>query len=298
MRLTAGLPLAAAAALALALWASGDIQAMGWWVVRQQHALQSALGDRVQALRAGDATAFWSFIALCAGYGFLHALGPGHGKALVAGAAVGTRVPAGRMGAIAVAGSLGQAAVAIALVYGAFAIFEATARGTVDAADRWIVPAGNVVVALVGGWILWRGLRGLVRTRRPHGQDHHHHDAGCGHAHGPDPAAVARAEGPAATLALVGAIAARPCTGALVVLVIAWRMGLAWAGVAGVVAMGLGTAAFTVLVAVMAVGSRDAAFLAAGDGRAARLLGPGLQILAGGLILGIGGALALAGLRA
>ena len=67
-------------------------------------------------------------------------------------------------------------------------------------------------------------------------------------------------------------------------------------GAAAVVAMGLGTAVFTLIVATLAVAGRDAAFLAAGDGRAARLLGPGLQIAVGGLILGIGGTLALAAL--
>ena len=67
-------------------------------------------------------------------------------------------------------------------------------------------------------------------------------------------------------------------------------------GAAAVVAMGLGTAVFTLIVATLAVAGRDAAFLAAGDGRAARLLGPGLQIAVGGLIFGIGGTLALAAL--
>jgi ABC-type nickel/cobalt efflux system permease component RcnA len=298
MRLTAGLLLALAAAAALALWASGGFQIIGWWVVQQQHAVQSALAGRLQALRAGEPAALWSLVALSAAYRFLHALGPGHGKALVAGAAMGTGATARRMALIAFAGSLGQAAVAIALVYGALAIFEATARGTVAVADRWIAPAGNLAVALIGAWILWRGLRALGAARSGAHAHDHDHGPSCGHAHGPDPAEVARATDPAATLALIAAMAARPCTGALVVLVLAWRLGLAGAGIAAVVAMGLGTAAFTVLVAVMAVASRDEAFVAAGDGRAARLLAPGLQILAGVMILGIGAVLAMAGLAA
>jgi ABC-type nickel/cobalt efflux system permease component RcnA len=65
-------------------------------------------------------------------------------------------------------------------------------------------------------------------------------------------------------------------------------MDLAGAGALAVLAMGLGTAAFTILVALLAVGSRDAAFLTAGDGRAARMLAPTLQIGAGTLILAVG----------
>jgi ABC-type nickel/cobalt efflux system permease component RcnA len=297
MRLTAALLLGLALLAGLVLWSSGALQLVAWWAAEQQRAVQGALAGRVQALRAGEGAAFWSLVALAAGYGFLHALGPGHGKALVAGAAAGTRVSATRMALVAIAGSLAQAVVAIAIVYGAFAIFEATARGTVETAERWVPRIGNLAVALVGAWMLWRGLAALRALGGPHGHDHRHH-AGCGHAHGPDPDAVARAESPAAALALVAAMAVRPCTGALVVLVLAWRMGLAGAGVAAVIAMGLGTAAFTVLVALAAVGSRDAAYLAAGEGRTARLMGPGLQIIAGGLILGIGGVLALATLTA
>lgn len=297
MRLTAGILLGLAGLAALGLWAAGGFEALGWWALRQQQAAQAMLAARIQALRAGDPAAFWSLVGLCAGYGFLHALGPGHGKALIAGAAVGTRATARRMALIAVAGSLAQATVAIAIVYGALALFAATARGTVEGTEHWATLLGNLAVALVGAWLLARGLRALRprgRARRVAGHAH----CGCGHAHGPTPEEAARATTLRATLGLVAAMAARPCTGALVVLVLAWRFGLPGAGIAAVVAMGLGTAAFTGLVALAAVSGRDAAFLAAGEGGRARLLGPGLQIAAGTLILGIGGTLALAALRA
>jgi nickel/cobalt exporter len=291
MRLTAALLVAAAALGALLVWQSGAHHALFWWAAQAQHRVQDTLAAQVQALRAGEAGALVTLLGLCAAYGFLHALGPGHGKLVVSGAAVGSRATARRMGAVAVAGSLAQAGVAIVLAYGGLALFEATARGTVEAAERWIVPAGNLAVAGIGGWLVWRGLRALAAARRPaHGHDH-----GCGHRHGPTATEVERASGTGATLALVGAMAARPCTGALFLLVIAWRFDLAAAGAAGVVAMGLGTAAFTLLVAVLAVAGRDTALFAAGGGRAGRLLAPGLQVAAGGVILGAAGALAFAG---
>lgn len=297
MRLTAAVLLAAAGAAALALWLSGGHHLLFWWAARWQHALQDALAGRVQDIRAGHSAAFWSLLGLSAGYGFLHAVGPGHGKLLISGAAIGSRATAFRMGLVAVAGSLAQAAVAIGLVYGAMALLELTARSTAEAADRWITPAGNLAVALVGGLLLVRGLRALRPARAGRGaaaQGHAAHH--CGHHHGPTAAEAAAADSPGTMLALIAAMAIRPCTGALFVLVLAWRMDLAGAGAAAVVAMGLGTAVFTLIVATLAVAGRDAAFLAAGDGRAARLLGPGLQIAVGGLILGIGGTLALAAL--
>lgn len=84
---------------------------------------------------------------------------------------------------------------------------------------------------------------------------------------------------------LVAGMAARPCTGALVVLILAWKLQVASAGAAGVLAMGLGTAAFTALVAFLAVRGRDTALIAVGDSAAARFALPLIQILAGGAIL-------------
>jgi nickel/cobalt exporter len=103
-----------------------------------------------------------------------------------------------------------------------------------------------------------------------------------------------RARGLGDTLALIGGMAARPCTGAIFVLVIAWRMDLAGAGAAAVLAMGLGTGAVTLAVALLAVTGREAAMISAGDGRAVRILMPSLEIAGGGLILAVS-ALLLAG---
>ena len=291
MRLTAAIPLALLALACLAIWATGGFASLAWWAAGQQRALQGALAGEIAALRAGDSAALWGLMGLCAAYGFLHALGPGHGKALIAGAAVGTRATARRMASIALLGSLAQAAVAIGLVYGGLALLGVTARGLTDGAERWIPLLGNLAIALVGAWLLLRGLRGVrgadaAALPHAHAQDHAH-GPGCGHNHGPSAEQAARATSLGETLALVAGMAARPCAGALFVLVIAWRTDLAWAGAGAVVAMGLGTAAFTALVAWVAVAGREAAFLSAGGD--AGLLPAALQILAGGAILTLAG---------
>jgi ABC-type nickel/cobalt efflux system permease component RcnA len=292
MRLRVGLVLLALALAALgALWATGGLAVLGWRVAALQRELQALLADEIRALRSGEPGALAGLLAACAAYGFLHAAGPGHGKALVAGAALGLRATARRMALIALAGSLGQALVAIALVYGAFALFDATARALTEDGERWFAAAGNLAIVLVGTWLVARGLAALPRAAAAHAG---HHDDGCGHAHGPDPEAVARAVGPGATLGLVAAIAARPCTGAIFVLAIAWRLGAPAAGALAVVAMGLGTAAFTAIVAWFATSGREAALAGAGSGGVARLVGPGLQIAAGVLVAALGG-LALLG---
>lgn len=285
--MTAALLVAALCLAAAALWGTGAFHRIGWWAMTQQHALQSALAGRIQDLRAGEPAALSGLIVLCAGYGFVHALGPGHGKVLITGAAAGSRASALRMAVIATLGSLAQAVLAIGLVYGALGLFRASARGAIAVTDAWLQPLGNLIIAGIGGWLLWRGLMALRHAAR----DGAGGSGSCGHAHGPDAERAARATSAGAALALIAGMAARPCTGALFVLVIAWRMDLQTAGIAAVLAMGLGTAAFTVLMALLAVTSRDAALFSAGPGRAARLLGPGLQVAAGCAILAVSGAM-------
>ncbi len=300
MRLIAGIGVVLALAALVLLHQAGALDRVAWWAAEHQRALQTRLAAQVTALRDGAPGALWTLMAVCAAYGFAHAAGPGHGKVLIGGAALGTRATAHRMGGIAVLGSLAQALVAIAIVYGGFALFEATARGAVSAAEDWIDPIGNGLIACIGLWLIWRGLRRVAgpaaSPAATDGHDHHHagHEP-CGHDHGPDAAAVARARGLGDTLALIAGMAARPCTGALFVLVIAWRMDLVAAGAAAVLAMGLGTATVTLAVALLAVMGREAALISAGTGRGARVVMPVLQIAGGGLIVAVSAALLFAG---
>jgi ABC-type nickel/cobalt efflux system permease component RcnA len=57
----------------------------------------------------------------------------------------------------------------------------------------------------------------------------------------------------------VVAVGARPCSGAILVLVFALAQGLFWAGVAATFIMGLGTAITVAAIAVFAASARDLA---------------------------------------
>ncbi len=94
---------------------------------------------------------------------------------------------------------------------------------------------------------------------------HHHHDDGhvhdehCGHSHGPEPAELAGPKGWQRGLTAVIAVGARPCSGAIIVLVFALAQGLFWAGVAATFIMGLGTAITVAAIATFAVAARGVA---------------------------------------
>lgn len=271
-------------AAALAIYLSLDLSRVGAWAVDHQRGFQTQMAAAVRALQAGDPGAYAALLAGAGAYGFVHALGPGHGKYLIGGVGLGTSVSAGRLLTLALASSLAQALWAIALVYGGFALFELSARRMTSWAESLLAPLSYFAIASVGLVLVWRGIRALPRRRAT---DHAHH-AACGcHAHGPAPEAVARLGSLREALVLIGSIAIRPCTGAIFLLIIAWQMEIRVAGAIAVIVMGLGTAGLTSLVALSTVGARRVAFAAAGGLGPVTLALPALQIFAGALIFWI-----------
>lgn len=307
MRLIPVVLLALALAALVAVAADGSAgQSLFRWAGDRQHEVQDAMAAAIRAIKAGDPRAVVSLCLLSGAYGFVHAMGPGHGKVLLGGAALAGGVAPGRMLAVGLVAGLAQAMTAILLV--AVGV-KALALSSADAsalAEGWLATASRWAIAAIGALLVWRALRVLLRSRAPepgrgHGDDHdqghdhghghphghshgyrtnheHGHAAhdpstgaacGCGHSHGPTAEQVAALSSPRDLVLMIASIAIRPCTGALFLMVVAWRFGIPLAGAAAVIAMGLGTALFN--------------SLAIGGGIAARrLLSAGGAVLSGG----------------
>ncbi len=130
----------------------------------------------------------------------------------------------------------------------------------------------------------------------------HVHTAGCDCGHMPDPALLSdpRFDWRAAVIAIVTA-GARPCSGAILVLVFAMAQGILSAGIMATFAMSLGTAITTGALATLAVLAKDTAQRVAGAGSPrAALIGRALELAAALAVLVLGMALlgaALAGVH-
>ena len=269
-------------ALAAFVWLDGPRIVAAEAAAAQREA-QNAMAGALRALKAGEPAALATLIALAFGYGVAHAAGPGHGKLVVGAYGIAGRVRPARLAGVALAASLAQATVAVVLVYAGVLVFDLTRAQLGAMADRWMMQASALAIGAIGLWLALRGLRRLWQARSRAGHDDGHvHGPGCGHAHGPDPAAVARAASPRELAAVIAAVAIRPCTGALFLLVLTWRMGIDAAGIAGAYAMGLGTAVVTVAAALAAATLREGALVALdrGEGALARLL-PLAELAAG-----------------
>ncbi|WP_411839344.1 nickel/cobalt transporter [Paracoccus sp. ME4] len=282
------------AAALLALWWGGGLAGIERWAADQQRATQNAMAGALRALRAGQPGAVASLMALCFAYGVAHAAGPGHGKIIIGSYGFGAQVPLARLAGLSIASSLAQAVTAVLLVWGGITVLDLGRETLTDLSETAMVQFSTALVAMVGLWLAWRGLTMLrAQAAAPGHHHHHHHDhaCGCGHAHGPTPEQLAQTRSLRDGLLVVAGVAMRPCTGALFLLILTWRMGIFPMGILGALAMGLGTAVVTVAVAGLAVWARRGSFaLMPQSGpfaRAGRWLPGSLQLGAGLLIAAI-----------
>lgn len=277
-------------------WVIGGFDQLGQWAATQQRGFQNTIAGALRSARAGEVGAVTALLSACFAYGVVHAAGPGHGKVLIGGYGFARKVPMLRLSMIALAASLAQAVTAIVMVYAGVLLLNLGRAALVDVTEAVMAPISYGAIALIGAWLLWRGLRKLIVRKQVHDHAHQGDDAvcsTCGHAHGPSLDQVEKVGTLREALVLIAGIAVRPCTGALFVLIITWNMGLMGVGISGAFAMALGTALITILVGLTA-GSLRGGLLAglASSTQMARGIAV-VEVLAGGVVVFIASGLLL-----
>jgi ABC-type nickel/cobalt efflux system permease component RcnA len=107
----------------------------------------------------------------------------------------------------------------------------------------------------------------------------------CGHAHAPSPADVRGDWSLAKAFSMAFAIGIRPCTGAILVLILSNVLGLFWIGVVSTFAMAFGTFLTVSAIAALSVYARKLALrLASGNDRWLAMTGLSLRF-GGGLLI-------------
>jgi ABC-type nickel/cobalt efflux system permease component RcnA len=266
------------------------------WVWIKQREYHRALTRELGNLR-GKQGIGWALVLMSFLYGVLHAAGPGHGKAVLTTYLLTHRNRLNRGIAMGTGAAMLQGVTALLLVYGLIGLAGWLPRET-EAASTWAARVSFALLAVVGLYLLTRAALGLFKAvrqwRRPTSEAHHDHaahahDEGCGCRHLPSAAEIDTAGDRRAAAGVVLAIGLRPCTGAVLVLILASMMGLAWQGVFAVLAMSLGTAITIVLLAILATKAREwASAVVAHRSPLWTLAADGVGTLGGALLLLLG----------
>ena len=257
------------------------------WVQATQANLHRQLAGAVRKLKAERGLpAAWLLIGLSFAYGVIHAVGPGHGKAVISSYVLANERTMRRGIVLSFLASAVQAISAIVII-GVLAIVLNAAGMQIRETAASLETGSYALIALIGAWMLIAQLR-PGSGHHDHGHDHSG-EAGCGHNHMPDPKALEGDWDLRKMAAIVFAVGVRPCSGALIVLVFALAQGIFWAGIAATFAMALGTAITVSALAVLAVGSKQLALkFADGDSRWTDWIYRGTAIGGSALVLLLG----------
>lgn len=270
------------------------------WVREQQQAYYGSMSGTLRQIKTSSPyAAAWTLMFLSFGYGIFHAAGPGHGKTVISAWLLATENELKRGIIIAFLSSIIQALVAILLV-SVLLLVVASAGSTARDFAGFLESASYAMIGAMGLYLIWTALRPHAQHahhdhHHHHHHDHHHdhvHDEHCGHAHVAEAKQVRGEWSLTKAFSLAFAVGIRPCTGAILVLILANALGIYWAGVASTLVMAIGTFLTVSAIAAIAVYSKKLAMrLASRDDRWLDWLGFALRIGGGLAIAGFGGLL-------
>jgi nickel/cobalt transporter (NicO) family protein len=256
-----------------------------------QRRIQQSLSTALRDIKSGSGSlALWTLVAVCFGYGVVHTLGPGHGKAVVVAYFLDSKRPRAWIEGIFAGSWIAFThTLAALLLAGGLKTFAVVGLFGALREVRNVEIVSYMLILLIGFWRLWAGISGHLHEHAPDHEhiydDDHHHDHGHHHQH--------PAQRTLAGWLLLTAAGIAPCAGALVVILLSLALGVLWAGVIGVIAIALGMA---ITLAAVGMASMVAHRLIIGDGRS-REIGRFTAIAASLIVIATAGTLLLGALE-
>jgi ABC-type nickel/cobalt efflux system permease component RcnA len=281
-------------AIVCALVFSDSVADLARFSAEYQRRIQQTLSVSLRDIKSGSGSlALWTLATVCFGYGVVHTLGPGHGKAVVVAYFLDSSRPRAWIeGIFAGAWIAFTHTLAALLLAGALKLLGTVGLLGALREVRNVEMISYLLILVIGIWRLWAGITGRMHEHHHgddhgHGHDHHHHDHDHHHHHG---------DTKQRTLAgwlLLTAAGIAPCAGALVVILLAIALDVIWAGVVGVIAIALGMA---ITLSAIGLASMVAHRLIIADGRSQEI-GRFTAIAASLIVIATAGTLLLGSLE-
>lgn len=257
-----GFMLAISTYFVLQYWPRLLMQSIVW-----QKELHQQMATLLQQVKAAPHQAGVALMLFSLSYGVLHALGPGHGKVVMATylATHPTRLKSSLK--LTFAASLMQGVVAIALVTILLGILQLSSR-QLHQSSFWLEKGSFILVMLLGLLLSWRALKRLyhlvkairsppldeseIDHQQPSAAAHIHLDnCHCGHRHVPSDSELQAGNDWRSQTVIILAMGMRPCSGAILVLLFSKVMGVFSWGIISALAMALGTSLTISLLALL-----------------------------------------------
>ncbi len=232
------------------------------FAVQMQRDLHKDLAAAMRAVEHAGPAAHWGLISLGFLYGLFHAIGPGHGKVVISTYLATHESRLGRGLLLSFLSSLMQGVTAIVLVGVMAFLLERSLRSSQGAGIALEVVSYGLI-SMIGLFLMWRSGRHLLHQHRSRGEDAAEHGS-CHHCHGPSADDLAAPFSFREMAVMILSVGIRPCSGAILVLILAFATGLIWAGIAAVAAMSIGTGLAVALLATFSVYARKSALTLAG----------------------------------
>lgn len=290
-------------ALGGALVFSDSVAELARYSADYQRRINQVLSTSLRDVQSGTGSlALWTLVTVCFGYGVVHTLGPGHGKAVVVAYFLDSTRPRAWIEGIFAGGWIAFThTLAALLLAGALKLSSTVGLFGAMREVRNVEIVSYTLILLVGLWRLWAGITGRVHEHwhgdHDHGHDHaHDHGHGKGHGHDHGHHHHHDHEPPQRTIAgwlLLTAAGIAPCAGALVIILLSIALDVLWAGVVGVIAIAIGMA---VTLAAIGMASMVAHRLIIAEGRSQEI-GRFTAIAASLIVIATAGTLLLGSLE-